>query len=189
MSEHSLRIACFGDSLTQGYGLQPDEALPVVLEGMLREEGIQATCLNFGISGDTTDDGLARMDAVMNAAPHAAIVEFGANDCFVEAPIQEVVANLSAIIERLQHSEIPMLLVGISAISDIDDSYKQRFDPIFSMLAKKYDVPLFPDILSCYFGNALFTLLDGLHPNDQGVIAIARNLLPQVIELTHQIKK
>ena len=54
-----VRIACFGDSLTEGYGLRPDEALPAILEEMLREEGIRTTCLNYGVSGDTSEIGRA----------------------------------------------------------------------------------------------------------------------------------
>ena len=53
MTAKPVRIACFGDSLTEGYGLRPDEALPAILEQMLREEGIRTTFLNYGVSGDT----------------------------------------------------------------------------------------------------------------------------------------
>ena len=65
----------------------------------------------------------------------------------------------------------------------MDDAYKASFDPIFAELAEQYSVSLFSDILSCYFGNSMLTLMDGMHPNDQGVLAIARGLLPQVREL------
>ena len=178
-----VRIACFGDSLTEGYGLRPDEALPVILEDMLRNEGLRVSCLNFGISGDTSGDGLIRINEMTEAEPDAAIIEFGANDCFVGDSIAEVTANLSAIIERIQKLDIPILLVGITALTNMDDSYKARFDPIFKKLAKKYDIQLFPDILSPYFGNSMLTLMDGMHPNEQGVEAIARSLFPQVLEL------
>lgn len=188
MSDASIHIACFGDSLTEGYGLHLDEALPVVLEGMLRDEGITTKCLNFGVSGDTAGDGLMRIDQVIASSPDAAIIEFGANDCFVGDPVVEVVANLSTIIEKLQTLNIPILMVGITALTNMDDTYKAQFDPIFTILAEKYDIPLFPDILSCYFGDSSLTLMDGMHPNAQGVEAIARDLLPQVVELTQKAR-
>ncbi|QJB58027.1 arylesterase [Pseudodesulfovibrio sp. zrk46] len=183
MSHEPIRIACFGDSLTEGYGLHSDEALPVVLEDMMRDEGVRVTCLNYGISGDTAGDGLNRIDAVVAANPDAVIIEFGANDCFVGDSIEEITANLTAIIERFRALNLPMLIVGISAMTIMDEDYKAQFDPIFGNLAEKYDIPLFPDILSCYFGNSTLTLMDGMHPNAQGVQAIARGVLPQALEL------
>lgn len=179
MTDGPIRIACFGDSLTEGYGLAPDEALPVVLETMLRSEGVHAKCLNHGISGDTSEDGLERLNDVLDAAPNAVLVEFGANDFYTSEPIATVRANLSAIIETLLRKRLPILLIGISVPDGFDDEYKAEFDPLFKELADKYELPLFPDILSCYFGNNDMTLLDGMHPNALGVRAIAKGLLPQ----------
>jgi len=187
MSQHPIRITCFGDSLTEGYGLHDNEALPVVLEQMLRDEGLNVTCLNHGVSGDTAGDGLARIQNVLNAKPDAAIVEFGANDTFVGELVTNTRANFIAIIETLLGNDIPILLIGITALTDMDDDYKAEFDPIFMELAVKYDLPLFPDILSCYFGNSMMTLMDGMHPNDQGVRAIARGILPQAKELAQKV--
>ncbi len=178
-----VRIACFGDSLTEGYGLRDNEALPSVLERMLKDEGINASCLNFGISGETTRDGLIRIQSVLNANPNCVIVEFGANDCFVGDPVSQVKRDFKKIIEIFKAQNLPILLVGIAALTNMDDYYKKQFDPIFRELADEYELPLFPDILSSYFGNSMLTLMDGMHPNDQGVEAIARDLLPQVIEL------
>jgi len=178
-----VRIACFGDSLTEGYGLAPDEALPVVLERMLREEGLPATCLNLGISGETAEDGLRRLDRVLATKPDAVILEFGANDCFMGDPVDFVRANIASMIEAFRERNIPVLLVGISALLASGDEYKAAFDGLFTDLSRQYDIPLFPDILSCYFGNSMYTLMDGLHPNELGVEAIARGLLPQVRDL------
>ncbi len=181
--DQRINYACFGDSLTEGYGLHDNEALPVVLERMLQNEGVNTRCLNFGVSGDTTSDGLGRINAVLNAAPDAIILEFGANDCFVGEPVNQVKANFQTIIETFKQKDLPILLVGISALTNMDEDYKTKFDPIFMELAAEYSLPLFPDILSCYFGNSMMTLMDGMHPNAQGVEAIAYNLLPQAMDL------
>lgn len=182
-----LRIACFGDSLTEGYGLNPGQALPAVLERMLNEQGVAVHCLNFGVSGDTAGDGLIRLNRVLSASPDAAIVAFGANDCFVHDPISEIRNNLAAILDAFAKRNIPVLLVGIKALTDVGREYKQTFDRIFEELADQYAVPLFPDILSPYFGNPLLKLIDGTHPNADGVEALARALLPHVSELTRQV--
>lgn len=183
MTDSPIRIACFGDSLTEGYGLDHDAALPVVLERRLRDDGYRITCQNFGVSGETSTDGLDRLEQVLASEPDIGVVEFGANDCFVGDPVDLIRASLSTIIEAFQAREIPLLLVGITALTNMDDRYKEAFDPIFGELADKYGVPLYPDILSSYFGNSMLTLMDGMHPNEQGVEAIARDIYPQLKEL------
>ena len=181
--QRPVRIACFGDSLTEGYGLPANEALPVVLERMLRDEGVDAECRNHGVSGETAEDGLVRLARVIADEPDAAIVEFGANDCFVGDPVDVVRASLSNIIRAFQERHIAVLLVGITAELAEDDTYRRAFDALFRELAECFEVPLFPDILAPYFGSPDLTLMDGLHPNAQGVEAMARALLPQAVEL------
>lgn len=178
-----VRIACFGDSLTEGYGLEPEEALPSVLQEMLRDDGFESQCLNFGVSGDTSTDGLQRLNAVLEARPDIVVLEFGANDCFVGDSVATVNANLSAIITACQSHNIQTLLVGITAKLAANQSYAAEFDPLFKTLAAQHNIPLFPDILACYFSDPLLKLLDDLHPNAQGVRAMARELLPYVTPL------
>lgn len=189
MNEKTVHLACFGDSLTEGYGLARDEALPVVLQRILREEGLPVECQNFGISGETFEDGLARVDDVIAARPDGVILAFGANDSFTGDPVHTIRTNASAIIERLKEHGLPVLLVGIIAHPEIGAMHKEEFDPLFSELAKHYSLPLFPDILAPYFPDQSLTLLDGLHPNAQGVEAMARALLPQAVELAQTAQK
>ncbi|AMK11538.1 arylesterase [Pseudodesulfovibrio indicus] len=178
-----LRIACFGDSLTEGYGLSPDEALPAVLERRLRDEGLDVVCLNHGVSGDTAGDGVQRLGSVLAEEPQAVVLEFGANDCFLDEPVEVVEAHLRILIERFKTGDIPVLLVGVNAGMNPDSVYRERFEAIFPTLAKRYGVPLFPDILAPYQGDPSLTLMDGLHPNAAGVEAMGRALLPQVLDL------
>ena len=188
MEPRPVRIACFGDSLTEGYGLAPDEALPVALERRLRDEGIHADCLNFGVSGDTFDDGLLRINAVLQAEPDAVILEFGANDSFMADPTERIEATADTIVQTLRQKGLPVLLIGITALPDMGAEYKRAFDPIFPRLAEKYNQPLFPDILSSYFGDTSLSLLDGIHPNAQGVEAVVHDLLPLVRELIKTVQ-
>ena len=189
MGDGTVRIACFGDSLTEGYGLDREEALPKALERRLRDDGIPAQCLNFGISGETFEDGLARIDEVIDARPDGVILEFGANDCFTGDPVQSIKDHASAIIETLKRHDLPILLVGITAHPEIGAEHKAEFDPLFQELAEQHDLLLFPDILAPYFPDPSLTLLDGLHPNAQGVEAMARALLPGVKELVQTAQK
>lgn len=174
------RLAVFGDSLTEGYGLRKRDALPAVLEALLRESGTDVEALNFGVSGETAHDGLRRVDTVLAAEPDAVIIEFGANDFFIGDPVSQVRDTIASLIQAFVDKNIPVLLVGIKTTSDIPQSYRHEFDPIFQELATSFDVPLYPDILRPYFGKPMLTLMDGLHPNEEGVRSMASALLPQV---------
>ena len=183
----TIRIACFGDSLTEGYGLAREEALPAVLQRELHERGVDARCLNFGVSGDTSEDGLERLNAVLDAAPDRVVLAFGANDCFLDEPTEEVAARLSTLIEAFLSRNIPVLLVGVNAGLNPDQAYRARFEGIFPILAKRYGLALFPDLLAPYQGDPSLTLLDGMHPNEAGVGAMARALLPLAEELARGV--
>lgn len=184
-----VRIACFGDSLTEGYGLSPDEALPPVLERLLAERGYLTECLNFGVSGDTSGDGLRRIGHVLDSRPDCVILEFGANDCFVGDDITHIQANFDTLISELKNRDMPILLVGIAALPELGADYKATFDPLFKKLASKHDLPLYPDILASYYDNPALKLMDDTHPNSQGVEAIARDLLPHVVELIDSLTR
>lgn len=187
MDDKPIRIACFGDSLTEGYGLQAEEALPPVLQTLLAEEGYNAECLNFGVSGETTEDGVRRIPHVLAARPDCVILEFGANDFFVGDSVTNVRANFDTLILELKGQGLPILLVGITALPELGTDYKAEFDPLFSQLAAVHEIPLFPDILASYYAEPELKLLDDTHPNARGVEAIARDLLPQVKDMVDSI--
>lgn len=179
-------LAMFGDSLTEGHGLRNHDALPAVLERMLAADGFDITVRNFGVSGDTSEDGLARLKSVLKAKPDAVAVEFGANDLFVGDEPDYVFDNLETLCTAFLSKGIPVLLVGVTALLDVGTEYKAAFDPIFEKLASKLDIPLYPDILAPYFGNSMLTLIDGLHPNEAGVRRIAQDMYPQIRELVQR---
>jgi acyl-CoA thioesterase I len=177
-------LAVFGDSLSEGYGLSSRHALPAMLQQLLAEQGIAVNAVNFGVSGDTSGDGLARMDTVLNFVatnpPCAVVLEFGANDFYIEEPVETVEHNMDTMLSAFAEQKIPVLLVGIRAVAEIPKAYRAAFNPIFGRLAQRHSIPLYPDILAPYMGNSMLTLMDGLHPNEEGVAAMARDMLPMV---------
>ena len=98
----TLQIVAFGDSLTQGYGLPPNQAFPVQLEAALRTKGVLAAVFNAGVSGETSEDGLARIHHVLAVQPQIVILEFGANDVFAQFEPEETYVNLDRILTILR---------------------------------------------------------------------------------------
>ncbi len=182
MDANNLIVAAFGDSLFEGWGLNPGQAAPVVLEQLLRKANVTARVRNFGISGETAAEGLNRIGRVVKSRPTLTIVEFGANDFYQLVPPKSIQAQLASIIETLMDQGSQMLLVGIRCLAEFTgEQYKAQFDPIFPDLAKQFSIPLVPDIFAAYLDDPTMLQADGIHPNKSGAKAIAHLILPPVL--------
>ncbi len=175
-----LRILAFGDSLTAGYMLDGGDAFPAKLEAALRGAGYDARVANAGVSGDTTADGLARIDWALADPYDYAIVELGANDALRGLDPEAAYANLDAILARLAAHRIKVLLAGMLAPPNLGADYAKAFDAIFPRLAGKHGVPLYPFFLDGVALHPELQLADGLHPNARGVDTIVARILPAV---------
>lgn len=189
-----LTLLALGDSLTEGYGLEPDAALPAVLERLLRADGHPVMVVNEGLSGDTTAGGLRRLRAWLarrpgftngrDAAPqYFAMVELGANDGFMGLDPQDMTENLAAILTLLAGRRVPTLLAGFKAQGTTDADYALEYDALFPRLAGRFGVPLWPHVLEGIWGVPHLTLWDGLHPNATGVERMAGAALPYVLDM------
>ncbi len=177
------RILAFGDSLTAGLGLPESEALPARLEARLRRDGIAATVVNAGVSGDTTAGGLARLDWALAEKPDLVLLELGANDALRGTDPATVRANLDAIIARIQAAGARVLLIGMKAPSNWGEAYERRFDSLYAELARRHNVPLYPFLLEGVAMDPQLNQPDGLHPNERGVAVIVDRLAPLVEQL------
>ena len=177
------RILVFGDSLAAGFGLAPSQSIPARLQARLADAGISADVINGGVSGDTTADGLARLDWAMADHPDAVLVELGANDALRGIDPKLTYANLDGILARLTASGAKVMLVGMLAPANWGRDYQQEFDAIYGELAAKYRVPLYPVILDGVAMNSALNQPDGLHPNAKGADIIAGKLEPMVARL------
>jgi acyl-CoA thioesterase-1 len=177
-SARTLNIVAFGDSLTAGYQLPPDEAFPARLEVLARSKGVDVVITNAGVSGDTTADGLARLDWSIPDGTDGVILELGANDALRGLSPEESRKNLDAMLTRLKERRIPVLLAGIPAPPNMGADYETRFNPIFKELGEIHGVPLYPFILDGVMMVPGMQLEDGMHPNDAGTTAMAEKFLP-----------
>jgi acyl-CoA thioesterase I len=180
---HIPVILDFGDSLTAGYGLAPEQAFPARLETALRGQGIEARVVNGGVSGDTTAGGLARLDWALADKPDLVILELGANDALRGIDPATVRDNLDKMIGKIEANGAKMLLVGMLAPPNWGAEYANAFDRIFPELAKAHDVPLYPFFLEGVAMKPELNQPDGLHPNEHGVAVLVDRLAPVVARL------
>ena len=174
----TLRIVALGDSLIAGPGLEADQTFSVRLEAILHARGHDVTIIDAGVSGDTTRDGLARLDWSLGSDADAVILELGANDALRGIDPAFARAALDAILDQLSERELPVLLAGMIAPPNLGDHYAAAFNPIFGDLAAKHGTILYPFFLDGVAGNPRFNLKDGMHPNAAGIDIIVERILP-----------
>ena len=178
-----VRILAFGDSLTAGYGLAPEDVFPVKLQARLKADGFDAVVINGGFSGDTTAGGLSRIKWALKDRPQFAIVELGANDALRGIAPTVAEANLDKILARLRDAHVKVLLAGMRAPANWGSQYQTEFDAIYPRLAAKYGVPLYPFFLDGVALDPSLNQADGLHPSARGVDVIVDRIAPAVEHL------
>lgn len=168
-------IVALGDSLLAGYGLRPNEAYPPRLEAALRSAGINARVVNAGVSGDTTADGLARIDFTLgNATPDLVLISLGGNDMLRGLSPAQTRANLDGILTRLDARHVPVVLLGMMAAPNMGADYARAFDAIYPDLAKKHHATLVPFFMAPINGKDGLQLPDHIHPTPTGVEAMVK---------------
>ncbi len=162
-------IVAFGDSLTAGYGLNPDDSYTVLLQQRLDQQGYRYRVINAGVSGDTSAGGARRVDwALQSGTVKFLILELGGNDGLRGLPIAEMQKNLSQVIERAQSRGVTVILAGMEAPPNLGTEYTRQFRQTFRDLAKQYNTAFIPFVLEGVGGRVELNQTDGIHPNAEG---------------------
>lgn len=175
-----VKIAVLGDSLAAGYGLKPEQSLPVRLAAALKAKGRNVSLLNHGVSGDTAAGGLGRVDWMLADKPDIVLVELGANDALRGSDPAQAERNLDAIITKLKAAKVTVWLAGMLAPRNFGPEYAAQFDGLYKRLADKHGVPLYAFFLDGVAQEPGLNQSDGLHPNAKGVDVLVERLLPFV---------
>jgi acyl-CoA thioesterase I len=187
-ADRLVRIVALGDSLTAGFGLPADAAFPAKLEKALRAKGIAAEVSNAGVSGDTAAGALARLDWSVPEGTDAVIVELGANDMLRGIDPNVTRTALAEIVRRLTERRIAVLLAGMRAAPNLGPDYGRDFEAIYSELAARNGLLLYPFFLDGVAAEARLNQRDGLHPTADGVDVIVGRILPKVEELVGRVR-
>jgi len=187
-AERAVRIVALGDSLTAGYGLPADATFPAKLEKALKAKGVAVEIINAGVSGDTASGGLARLDWSVPEGTDAVIVELGANDMLRGLDLRVTRRALEEIVRRLTERRIAVLLAGARAAPNLGPDYGRDFEAIYSDLAAKYGLLLYPFFIDGVVADAKLNQRDGIHPTAAGIDVIVARILPKVEELLAQVR-
>ena len=164
-------VVAFGDSLTAGYQMGEADSYPAQLARSLGRE-----IVNRGVSGNTTADGLARLDRdVLSESPGVVLLSLGANDMLRKQPIDDTFANLRAIVDRIQARGALVILIGVEGYPLVHGDYGPRYRE----LARETGCVYVPDMLDDVFGDPAL-MYDQIHPNAKGYAKIAARLESEV---------
>lgn len=176
-------ITLLGDSITAGLGLPAAQALPARLQAEISRTGVPVLVRGAGVSGDTTAGGLARLAFSVQADTDLCVVALGANDLLRGLDVRDTEANLTRIVQTLKRRRMGVLVAGLTAPAVIGGGYARDFNAVFGRVARAQGVALFPNLLAGVLQNPQLNQRDGVHPNPQGVMVIARRLAPVVAQV------
>lgn len=168
----------FGDSLTAGYGLDPDEAFPALIQRKLDASGRAWRVVNAGLSGETTAGGLRRLDWILRQPVDIFVIELGGNDGLRGIDPQTSRSNLEAMIKRIRerYPNVRVVLAGMQMPTNMGPEYTREFAAMYPDLAQKHPITLIPFLLEGVGGVPGLNLPDGIHPTAEGHKIVAETV-------------
>jgi acyl-CoA thioesterase-1 len=171
-------ILVLGDSLSQGFGLAPNEAYPMLLAKKLRNAGWNFQVTNASAAGGTTEGGLERLPSHLKHRIDIFILELGINDAFRGVPVDQIQNNLQQIINEVKarNPNVRVVVAGMQLSNYTADDYVAAFGKMFAELASKNGAALVPYLLQSVAGDSSLNLSDGIHPNAAGQKVLAETV-------------
>jgi acyl-CoA thioesterase I len=171
-------IVFYGNSLTAGYGVDPSEAFPALVQEKIDSLQLPYKVINAGLSGETTAGGKGRIDWILRQPVNIFVLELGGNDGLRGIPIAETSRNLQAIIDRVRekYPDARIILAGMQVPPNMGRNYATAFRVVFQQLAAKNNLELIPFLLENVGGISSLNQGDGIHPNPQGHKIVAENV-------------
>ncbi len=171
-------ILFFGNSITAGYGLEPNEAFPALIQDKIDSLHLPYKVINAGVSGETTSGGMGRIDWILRQPVDVFVLELGGNDGLRGIPLTVTKSNLQAIIDKVKtkYPSVKIVLAGMQIPPNLGQDYTSEFKKIYPALAEKNDVALIPFLLQGVGGDPKLNQDDGIHPNKTGEKIVAENV-------------
>jgi acyl-CoA thioesterase-1 len=175
-------ILFFGNSLTAGYGIDPEESFAGRIQTRLDSLKKEFRVINGGLSGETTAGGLSRLDWFLEEEPYLFVLELGGNDGLRGIALTETKKNLLAIVDKVQtkYPNTKIILAGMQIPPNMGQDYTEEFKAIYPAVAKEKNIELIPFLLEGVAGNPDLNLPDGIHPTAEGHRLVMETLWPYI---------
>jgi acyl-CoA thioesterase-1 len=174
-------LVVFGDSLSAGYGLPAGQSFPDDMQRTLDKEGYAWKVVNLGISGDTTEGGVSRIQSAVRLKPAVVVLELGGNDGLRGLPLKVTRQNLDTMIMAFEEAGSKVVLAGMTLPPNYGPDYIRSFESIYKDLAVKYRLKLIPFLLADIVTPDLrYLQRDGIHPTAEGAEIVSGTVLKVV---------
>ena len=187
-AENSLKVMLYGDSLMAGYGLPQNENLASELTRNFKENNPSLTFINASISGNTSKNGLSRVEWSLGDKPNIVILCLGANDMLRGLDPALTAKNLDAIITKFINNNAIVILAGMLSSESMGPEYQIQFDSIYPELSKKHSLIFMPFLLDGVALEKELLLADYKHPNAKGIKVMSTNLSPFIVEALSRLR-
>ena len=175
------RVVVLGDSLAVTPTIA--QSFPSALQTRIDRAALPWRVTNAGVTGDTTADGVRRVEGVLSSDVGVLVLELGANDGLEGVDVTTVERNLSAIVEAAQRHNVRTLLCGMETLPTYGLDYAAAFHAVFARVSQRYTLPLVPFLLAGVALDPAFNGPDLVHPNAAGAQRIADNVWPYLAPL------
>src|SRR5690348_5611308 len=177
-TQQKKTILFFGNSLTAGYGVDPSEAYPALIQEKIDSLHLNYKVINAGVSGETTSDGNSRVDWILKQPVDIFVLELGGNDGLRGIPLSVTEKNLQSIIDKVKakYPNSKIILEGIQIPPNMGQDYTTQFRKIYPQLASKNKIELIPFLLKGVGGDPQLNQRDGIHPTAEGHKIVAENV-------------
>jgi acyl-CoA thioesterase I len=171
-------ILFFGNSLTAGYGLDPSQAFPALIQQKIDSLGLPYRTVNAGVSGETSSGGNSRIDWILKQPVDVFVLELGANDGLRGVPVVETKKNLQSIMDKVKakYPQAKLVLAGMQVPPNMGQQYAIAFRDMYPDLARANNATLIPFLLEKVGGEAALNLEDGIHPTAEGHRIVAQTV-------------
>ena len=177
-SQPAKTILFFGNSLTAGYGLDPSESFPSLIQQKIDSAHLDFKSVNAGVSGETSAGGAARIDWILKQPLDVFVLELGANDGLRGIPVGETKKNLQLIIDKVKktYPGAKLVLAGMQIPPNMGQEYSVKFRNLYPQLAKENNTAFVPFLLEGVGGIRSLNQQDGIHPTAAGAKIVAQNV-------------
>ena len=182
LAAKQITIMLYGDSLMAGYGLNQNENLSSALTAKFNLKETAVLIINASVSGNTTSNGLARLDWSLGESPNIVILCLGANDMLRGIDPKYIRENLNTMISKINESGSKVILAGMRSPKSMGGIYQQRFDQMYKEIAEEHELTFMPFLLEGIALEKKYLQNDYKHPNALGIQVMANNLYPYILE-------
>lgn len=182
VSSFAKTIMILGDSISAGYGLNPQQGWVTLLQQRLNQQfPKQHQVVNASVSGETTSGALARLPKLLQShKPDVVVIELGGNDGLRGQPPQMIQKNLAQLIQQSQKSQAKVVLLGMKIPPNYGAAYSQAFEKNYQTLSQQYNVKLYPFFMNGIAGNKNLMQKDLIHPNAAAQKILLDNAYPLI---------